>query len=151
MISILPAFGKTFNKPIYERLCLSFWREVFFVRSTFVFVVTDLFSTLPLKLQNEIGKGAITHSRVYCLICIKFLIPNFHESLLAEQEKFGVRGNCLKLFQLVSKEWRQFVQFNDVVSDLLYRLLKTRQRSILRPLLFLNFFFLWTSYFNFLC
>ena len=81
----------------------------------------------------------LIHFNVYCLIWVEHLIPSIMKFSLAKLEKFVVRGVCFKWLESISKERRQSLHVNDVLSDFLFLLVGVPQCSILVPLLFSSY------------
>ena len=62
-----------------------------------------------------------------------------HEILLQKLEVYGIRGNCLKLFESYLKDRYQFVKLDNEKSTISLIEFGVPQGSILGPLLFLLF------------
>ena len=138
-ISILPAFSKVFEKVIYNQLYDYFLRFRLFYNSQYGFRKhhsTEL-ATIELvdKIIREMDKGKLP-------ICIfldlsKAFDTLNHKILLDKLHYYGVNGTSLTLFESYLTDRKQYVQYDQINSDMSQIQTGVPQGSILGPLLFL--------------
>ena len=138
-ISLLPQFGKMFEKIIAKRVTSFFESKNILTSHQFGFrksfstelAAVDLYDNLLKNLDNKHFTCAIF------LDLAKAFDSVNHEILLEKLKKYGVRGPCLDLFKsYLSNRW-QYVNLSDEKSDLKLIDIGIPQGSILGPLLFL--------------
>ena len=138
-ISLLPLFGKLFEKVIAKRLRLYFETNAILTSHQFGFrksYSTELAATnLYDRLLNNLDRKDITCA-IFLDLAKAFDSVN-HKILLQKLEKYGVRGIPLRLIEsYLSNRW-QYVKINSNSSDLERIDIGIPQGSILGPLLFL--------------
>ena len=138
-ISVLPIFGKIFEKVMYDRLynfCSS--KKVIHSKQ---FGFRKQHSTGHAinysinKVINELEKR--NHVIGIFIDLSKAFDTIDHEKLLIKLEHYGIRGICLKLFESYLTNRQQYTEFNSTQSDMSIIKYGVPQGSVLGPLLFL--------------
>ena len=138
-ISLLPALGKLFEKVISKRV--TNYLDHFNLLSPQQFGFRAKFSTehaildIHEKLLKNLDSG-LTSCAIF-LDLAKAFDSVSHDILIKKLEKYGIRGNVLKLFQSYLDSRTQFVQINNHASNPMNIEFGVPQGSILGPLLFL--------------
>ena len=135
----MPAISKLFEKIISTRLLDYFNVNELFSKYQFGFRegFTTEFPILDIyeKLLSNLDKGNVT-----CLIFLdlaKAFDSVSHDILIRKLEKYGIKGEVLKLFVSYLEERFQFVEIDKIKSTLNLIEFGVPQGSILGPLLFL--------------
>ena len=138
-ISLLPAIGKLLEKIIFVRM-MSFLQEKdilserqFGFRPKFSteYAILDIYE----KMLKNLDSGQSTCA-IFLDLAKAFDTVN-HDILLRKLEKYGFRGNTLKLFESYLKERYQFVKLGEEKSIISLIEFGVPQGSILGPILFL--------------
>ena len=138
-ISLLPALGKLLEKILLVRLMeflqkhdvISEHQFGFRPKYTTEYAILDVYEKLLSNMDKNLSSCAIF------LDLSKAFDSVSHNILLRKLEKYGIRGNCLKLFtSYLSFRW-QFVKFGNVKSAKALIEFGVPQGSILGPILFL--------------
>ena len=138
-ISLLPIFGKLFEKIISLRTwsflnkfdLLSPHQFGFREKFSTEYAVLDIYEKLLKNLSDGISSCAIFLDLAKAFDCVS------HDILLRKLEKYGIRGNVLKLFRSYLSGRSQFVKLDNTVSSFIDVVFGVPQGSILGPLLFL--------------
>jgi hypothetical protein len=138
-ISLLPSISKVFEKAVYNQLYKYFTDNGLFYKKQFGFRLnhsTELAAvTLADKLLTDLDNGKYPISIFMDLS--KAFDTLDHDILLHKLSYYGIRGTELKWFQSYLCNRNQFVEIDDVKSDLKSLHTGVPQGSILGPLLFL--------------
>ena len=138
-ISLLPALSKILEKVIQVRM-MSFLTENsilseqqfgFRPKFTTEYAILDIYEKIINNLENRQTTCAIF------LDLAKAFDTVSHDILLQKLEAYGIRGNCLKLFESYLKNRYQFVKIENAKSIISLIEFGVPQGSILGPLLFL--------------
>ena len=140
-ISLLPALGKLFEKIILVRMMyfldkhdlISNHQFGFRPKYTTEYAILDVYE----KLLSNMDRG--TTSCAIFLDLAKAFDSVSHNILLRKLEKYGFRGNALKLLTSYLSSRSQFVKLGDVKSITSLIEFGVPQGSILGPILFLLF------------
>ena len=138
-VSILPIFGKIFEKIIYNRLYSFFISKGILREEQFGFRKGHSTSHALHKSVDSISK-CLENGRHVLGIFIdlsKAFDTLDHSILLTKLENYGIRGQAHSLMASYLTERKQFVHFNSTSSDTLGIRYGVPQGSILGPLLFL--------------
>ena len=138
-ISILPIFGKVFEKVIYSRLYSFFVSQMVIYDKQFGFRSNHStghavnysvnYILRNLEKKNHIIGIFIDSSKAFDTID--------HQKLLVKLENYGIRGNCLNLIKSYLCERKQYTDFQNTHSDHCTIRYGVPQGSVLGPLLFL--------------
>ena len=140
-ISLLPTFGKLFEKIISVRIIKFFDKFNLFSPHQFGFrenysaeyAILDIHE----KLLNNLDKG-LTSCSIF-LDLAKAFDSVSHEILLKKLSKYGIRGRVLKLFESYLDSRYQYTKLGNALSSVAPVKFGVPQGSILGPLLFLIF------------
>ena len=138
-VSILPCLSKIFEKIIYTRIMTFFEDKKLFSENQFGFRENRGTTLAILTLINKVVTGFNENKNtlgVFLDFRKAFDTVN-HKILLKKLDKYGIRGNCLKLIESYLSNRQQFVQINEVNSSMQSIHCGVPQGSILGPLLFL--------------
>ena len=138
-VSVLPTFGKIFEKTLYSRIYSFMCSKNIISESQFGF------------RKNHSTNHAIQHSVSFindCHLAGKHVLGIFidlskafdtidHDTLLRKLYHYGIRGNSHKLISSYLTYRYQYVKVNNEVSDNLLIKFGVPQGSVLGPLLFL--------------
>ena len=138
-ISLLPALGKLFEKILSSRLIsyfdhfnlLSPHQFGFRAKFSTEHAILDIYEKLLKNLDDGLSSCAIF------LDLAKAFDSVSHDILLQKLEKYGIRGNVLRLFTSYLDARKQFVKIDKNISNLIEIKFGVPQGSILGPLLFL--------------
>ena len=138
-ISILPIFGKIFEKIIYNRL-YSFLTSLNVIHEQQCgfrkkHSTGHAINYSVNKIVNELQKR--NHVIGIFIDLSKAFDTIDHSKLLVKLEHYGIRGICLQLLSSYLSERQQFTNFNGVESDMSLIEYGVPQGSVLGPLLFL--------------
>ena len=138
-ISILPVINKIFEKLIYNRLNNFFEKYNIIQETQFGFrkgystdmAVSKFYEDTLLNLDNNISTCAIL------LDLSKAFDSVNRDILLFKLYRYGIRGNINKLIKSYLEGRKQFIEYNNNLSQLTEVKIGVPQGSILSPLLFL--------------
>ena len=138
-ISLLPIFGKLFEKIIETRLVKFFDKKKIITPHQFGF--RKYFSTelAITEIQNMLLKN-LDENKVTCTIFLdlaKAFDTVDHSILLLKMEKYGIRGQALSLLKSYLQNRQHSVKLNNVKSSFLTLNIGVPQGSVLGPLMFL--------------
>ena len=138
-MSILPIFVKIFEKIIYKRLYDYFTSKGILRDEQFGFrkshsTVHALHRSVE-SITKDIAKGR--HVIGVFIDLSKAFDTLDHDILLKKLENYGIRGTALSLMASYLNERKQYVSFNNTISETLGIKYGVPQGSILGPLLFL--------------
>ena len=138
-ISILPIFGKIFEKIIYNRLYKFFTAKGILHDEQFGFRKGHSTTHALHKSVNAISESMASGKHVLGIFIdlSKAFDTLDHGILLNKLENYGVRGIALSLLQSYLSNRSQYVSFLDSNSDTLAIQYGVPQGSILGPLLFI--------------
>ena len=138
-ISILPAISKIFEKVMFNQLHAHFEVNKLYYNSQYGFRRNHSTEFAALELIDRIlldmDKGEIPFAIFIDLS--KAFDTLDHITLMHKLSYYGVQGTALTLFQSYLSNRKQYVQFDNVESDLANLTTGVPQGSILGPLLFL--------------
>ena len=138
-VSILPIFGKIFEKLIYNRLYRFLSANGILHDEQFGFrknhsTVHALHQSVQ-SISSTLAKGK--HVLGIFIDLSKAFDTLDHGILLEKLNRYGIRGTALKLLESYLNNRGQYVSFNNTASEKLPILYGVPQGSILGPLLFL--------------
>ena len=138
-VSILPLFGKIFEKIIYKRLYTFFTSKGILHEEQFGFRKGHSTTHALHKSVDSISKSLASGKHVLGIFIdlSKAFDTLDHQTLLSKLENYGIRGVALSLLKSYLTERSQYVSFNNTTSDTLGIRYGVPQDSILGPLLFL--------------
>ena len=138
-VSILPIFGKIFEKIIYKRLYAFFVSKGVLNDAQFGFRKGHSTTHALHKSVDSITKSLADHKHVLGIFIdlSKAFDTLDHQILLKKLENYGIRGNAHSLLQSYLSNRNQYVSFKNTSSDTLSLKYGVPQGSILGPLLFL--------------
>ena len=138
-ISVLPIFGKIFEKILYDRFYKFFTSKNVIHSKQFGFrkfhSTGHAINYSVNKIINELQKR--NHVIGLFIDLSKAFDTINHEKLLIKLEYYGIRGICLKLMESYLTDRKQYTEFNGTNSDLCSIKYGVPQGSVLGPLLFL--------------
>ena len=138
-VSILPVFGKVFEKIIYKRLYSFLSSNGVLHDQQFGFRKGHSTTHALHKSVNEITKSVSNNNHVLGIFIdlSKAFDTLDHSILLRKLENYGIRGQALTLMKSYLTSRLQCVSFHDTTSEVLEVKYGVPQGSILGPLLFL--------------
>jgi hypothetical protein len=138
-VSILPIFGKIFEKIIYKRLYTFFTANGVLHEDQFGFRKGHSTTHALHKSVDSITKNLANGKHVLGIFIdlSKAFDTLDHETLLSKLHNYGVRGIALSLLKSYLTDRSQYVSFSKASSDPLPIRYGVPQGSILGPLLFL--------------
>ena len=138
-ISVLPIFGKIFEKILYDRLYNFFISKNVIHSKQFGFrrnhSTGQAVNFSVNKIINELQKR--NHVIGIFIDLSKAFDTIDHNKLLVKLEYYGIRGICHKLIKSYLTNRQQYTEFNGSISDLSNIEYGVPQGSVLGPLLFL--------------
>ena len=138
-ISILPIFGKIFEKIIYSRLYSFFTSQMVIYDKQFGFRANHSTAHAVNYSINHILNNL--EKKNYVIGIFIDLSKAFdtidHEKLLVKLEHYGIRGPCLELIRSYLCGRQQYTDFQNTYSDNCKIKYGVPQGSVLGPLLFL--------------
>ena len=138
-VSILPIFGKIFEKIIYKRLYSFLSANDVLADEQFGFRKKHSTNHAIHKSVNDIIKSVSNNNHVLGIFIdlSKAFDTLDHNILLRKLENYGIRGQALTLLRSYLTSRSQCVSFQDSTSNILEVKYGVPQGSILGPLLFL--------------
>ena len=140
-ISLLPQFGKLFEKVIENRLVKFLDKKKVISPHQFGFrkyYSTELAVTeIQNMLLEKLDEGKVTCT-IFLDLAKAFDTVN-HNILVKKLERYGIRGQALLLLKSYLENRQHLVKINDTKSTLLTLKIGVPQGSVLGPLLFLLF------------
>ena len=138
-ISILPAFSKVFEKVIFNQLYDYFDTYKLFYNSQYGFRKNHSTELATIELVDKVTHEMDIGNLPMCIFLdlSKAFDTLNHIILLNKLKYYGLNGTSLTLFENYLTNRQQYVQYDDVDSELLYIKTGVPQGSILGPLLFL--------------
>ena len=138
-VSILPVFGKVFEKIIYKRLYSFLSSNGVLHDQQFGFRKGHSTTHALHKSVNDITKSIANNKHVLGIFIdlSKAFDTLDHNILLRKLENYGIRGHALTLLKSYLSSRLQCVSFHDATSEVLEVKYGVPQGSILGPLLFL--------------
>ena len=137
-ISLLPLFGKIFEKIIEIRLVKFLDKKNIITSHQFGFRKYYSTELAVAEIQNMLLKN-LDENEVTCTIFLdlaKAFDTVDHGILLLKMEKYGIRGQALNLFKSYLQNRRHSVKINNTKSSFLTLNIGVPQGSVLGPLLF---------------
>ena len=138
-ISLLPIFGKIFEKILYNRLYNFFASKNVIHSKQFGFrkqhSTGHAINYSINMIVNELEKR--NHVIGIFIDLSKAFDTLDHEKLLIKLEHYGIRGICLQLLKSYLTNRQQYTEFNGTPSDISIIKYGVPQGSVLGPLLFL--------------
>ena len=138
-ISILPIFGKIFEKIIYCRLYSFFTSQMVIYDKQFGFRANHSTAHAVNYSINHILKNL--EKKNYVIGIFVDLSKAFdtidHQKLLVKLEHYGIRGSCLELLKSYLCDRKQYTDFQNTHSEHSNIKYGVPQGSVLGPLLFL--------------
>ena len=138
-VSILPIFGKIFEKIIYKRLYAFFTSKGILQDEQFGFRKGHSTTHALHKSVDSITRTLANGKHVLGIFIdlSKAFDTLDHKILLSKLENYGIRGSAHSLLASYLSDRKQYVSFNNTSSDTLGIKYGVPQGSILGPLLFL--------------
>ena len=138
-ISILPVFGKIFEKIIYGRLYSFFGSEKIIYDKQFGFRANHSTSHAVNYSIDHILRNLEDKNHVIGIFIdlSKAFDTIDHKKLLVKLEHCGIRGMCLELLRSYLADRKQFTDFQNTFSEHSLMEYGVPQGSVLGPLLFL--------------
>lgn len=140
-ISLLPQFGKLFEKIIKKRLIVFLEQNNIISNHQFGFREAHSTELAITNIQNTLLKN-LDNNDITCTVFLdlaKAFDSVDHEILLKKLEKYGIRGLPLKLLESYLINRKHLTKYDGIESDLKIINIGVPQGSILGPLLFLLF------------
>ena len=140
-ISLLPLFGKLFEKIIETRLVKFLDQKNIITPHQFGFRKNYSTELAVAEIQNMLLKN-LDENKVTCTIFLdlaKAFDTVDHSILLLKLERYGIRGQALSLLKSYLCDRQHSVKLNNVQSSSLTLNIGVPQGSVLGPLLFLLF------------
>ena len=140
-ISLLPQFGKMFERIIKKRFVNFFDKHQLITEHQFGFRENYCTELAVAEIQDMLLKN-LDDNRVSCTIFLdlkKAFDSVDHGILLKKLEKHGIRGNALSLIKSYLTNRKHAVKLENCLSDFLTLKIGVPQGSVLGPLLFLIF------------
>jgi len=138
-ISILPAFSKFFEKVMFGRMVAFLDKHSVFYEHQYGFRQKYSTSMAMIQLVNQISTAIDnkeTCAGIFLDLSKAFDTVN-HAILISKLEHYGIRGIALDWIKNYLSNRKQYVQFNDICSNLNTINCGIPQGSILGPLLFI--------------
>ena len=138
-VSVLPVFSKILERLMYKRL-LSFINKYKILYSYQFGFREEHSPSLALILLVDKISAALENGEYVLGLFLDFskaFDTVNHDILFIKLEYYGIRGPALKWFKSYLSQRKQFVDYNDAISDQLDVPCGVPQGSILGPLLFL--------------
>ena len=139
-ISVLPIFGKIFEKIIYNRLYSFLTSEGMMYKKHFGFrkhhSTAHAINYSIIQIINELQQKK-TMLLVYLLILAKLSIPLITTNYLLNLSTMALEGSCHKLLTNYLLKREQYINFKGTDSDVQEVEFGVPQGSVLGPLLFL--------------
>ena len=138
-ISILPIFGKIFEKIIYSRLYSFFISQMAIYDKQFGFRANHSTAHAVNYSINYILRNIEKKNHVIGIFIdlSKAFDTIDHQKLLVKLEHYGIRGPCLELLRSYLCNRKQFTDFKNTHSEPCEMKFGVPQGSVLGPLLFL--------------
>ena len=138
-ISLLPIFGKIFEKIIYSRLYSFFISQMVIYEKQFGFRTNHSTSHAVNYSVHKILKNLEEKNHVIGIFIdlSKAFDTIDHEKLLVKLEHYGIRGNSYNLIKSYLLNRIQLTDFNNTLSEPISVEYGVPQGSVLGPLLFL--------------
>ncbi len=140
-ISLLPQFGKLFEKIIKKQLASFFDRNNLITDHQFGFRESHSTELAITTIQNDLLQN-LDNNEITCAVFLdlaKAFDSVDHEILLKKLEIYGIRGSALQLMKSYLSNRTHVTRYDGIDSELLTLLIGVPQGSILGPLLFLVF------------
>ena len=138
-ISVIPVFGKVFEKILYNRLYSFFTSKNVIHSKQFGFrknhSTGHAINYSINKIINELQE--CNHVIGIFIDLSKAFDTIDHEKLIVKLEHYGIRGICLELLKSYQRNRLQYTNFNGTTSDFSEIKYGVPQGSVLGPLLFL--------------
>ncbi len=138
-ISLLPSISKIFEKVIFTQTYDFFQKEKLFYHSQYGFrnEHSTEFAAMEIvdRIMTEMDKNE-TPINIYLDLSKAFDTLD-HQILLKKMEHYGVRDTSFNLFQNYLTNRKQYVEYDDIKSNMLEISTGVPQGSILGPLLFI--------------
>ena len=140
-ISLLPIFGKLFEKIIADRMIKFFDKNDVITQRQFGFRNNHSTELAVTEIHNKLLKNMDEnkHTCTVFLDLAKAFDSVNHTILLKKLDKYGIRGSALKLIESYLSERWHYVRLNDIRSSGRLLEIGVPQGSVLGPLLFLVF------------
>ena len=138
-ISVLPIFGKIFEKILYNRLYSFFTSKSVIYKKQFGFRKKHSTGHAINYSINKIIDELQTRNHVIGIFIdlSKAFDTIDHNKLVSKLEHYGIRGTCLALLKSYLTGRQQYTNFNNTESDFCSIDYGVPQGSVLGPLLFL--------------
>ena len=140
-ISLLPYFGKLFEKVIFKQFMKFFNKHNIISPNQYGFRKCCSTSLAVSEIVDDLVQG-IEENLYTCTIFLdlaKAFDSVDHSILLLKLERYGIRGIALELMKSYLSDRKQFVKINQTVSSAVTLKIGVPQGSVLGPLLFILF------------
>ena len=140
-ISLLPIYGKLFEKVIANRMIKFFDKNCIISPNQFGFRKNHSTELAISEIHNKLLKN-MDESKFTCSVFLdlaKAFDSVDHQILLQKLEKYGIRGNALQLMTSYLSDRQHYVKLNNTTSRCRVLEIGVPQGSVLGPLLFLIF------------